>query len=72
MPTITIDIPADKAQRVADAFIESYGFDPNATNAQKQAFVEAQVKAFIKDTVFGYEKSVASRTAADLVDEITL
>lgn len=71
MATLSIDVPAAVAARVADAYIAhrppSAG-TPVGTAAEKLAYVKACIVADIKATVRSYESTVAAQAAATKAD----
>lgn len=69
---ITITIPDEVMQRVLDAFAGSYGYQATIDDGQgnqipnpqsEAAFSKAQIRAYIKDVVRGYEARDAAETA---------
>ena len=59
MPTITYNIPADKQNDVVAALRAHYGA-PNATPAQLNDLVAADLKARVRDIYRDYMKKTAS------------
>lgn len=57
MPTITINLTAQQAQRLQDAITESGNMQTPATIADAQAFI----KSFLKVSVESSERRVAER-----------
>lgn len=61
MLTFSITISDSAAQRVLNAFAESYGWEPGKET--KEQFVKTQVIAYMKDVTTSHESRNASKTA---------
>lgn len=71
VPTLSIEIPAGVAGRVADAFIGQYPPPegvPVGTAAEKTEYVRRLLIDHIRGIVRVYEASVAARTAEETAE----
>lgn len=67
MPTITIDVTAAQAARIATAFEARYTLNEGETTNQ---MVRRKLVEFLKDTVREYEVNLAKQQAAASVHDL--
>lgn len=71
MATVQIDIPDAQAQRVLDAFANTYGWVDVATSGTKAAFAKQRIALWIKQVTLDYERRQSEAAALAAAAAVT-